>query len=72
MSRFRALARAFRLPGVSEPPAAPEPAMEHDAAEAEAMAEHYAAPAGPVLPQPDPLAQGLARGFRTQRGGRPE
>ena len=32
---------------------------DHDAAEAEAMAAHYAAPAGPDLPQPDPLTRGL-------------
>lgn len=40
-----------------------------DAAEAAAMAEHYAATAGPVLPERDPLAEGLLRGFWAHRGG---
>lgn len=46
--------------------------MDHDEAEAAAMAEHYAAPGGPVLPKRDPLAEGLARGFWAHRGGRPD
>lgn len=46
--------------------------LNHDAGEAEAMAAFYAAPAGPVLPQPDPMAEGLLRGFRAHRGGRPD
>jgi hypothetical protein len=41
--------------------------LDHDAAEAEAMAEHYAAPAGAPLPQSDPLAAGLLEGFRRHR-----
>lgn len=39
--------------------------MEHDEAEAVAMAEHFAAPASPSLPSPDPLTQGLLQGYRT-------
>jgi hypothetical protein len=45
--------------------------LDHDAAEAEAMVEHYAAPADPALPERDPLAEGLLRGFWAHRGGRP-
>jgi len=41
--------------------------MDHDAAEAAAMAEHYAAPPGPDLPSPDPVAAGLAHGFEAGR-----
>ncbi|MBP0493988.1 hypothetical protein [Roseomonas indoligenes] len=39
----------------------------HDAGEAAAMAEHYAAPVGPDLPHPDPLTVGLVRGFHAHR-----
>jgi hypothetical protein len=45
--------------------------LDHDTAEAEAMAEHYATPAGPALPERDPLAEGLLRGFWAHRSGRP-
>ena len=41
--------------------------LDHDAAEAAAMADHYAAPPGPSLPSPDPVAAGLARGFEAAR-----
>ena len=44
--------------------------LEHDEAEAAALAEHYAASVGPELPQPDPVAAGLLEGFRAYRGGR--
>jgi hypothetical protein len=43
--------------------------LDHDAAEAEAMAEHYAAPVGPALPDRDPLAEGLLCGFWAHRRG---
>ena len=43
------------------------PDLNHDAAEAKAMRQHYAAPAGPDLPSPDPVAVGLARGFHEHR-----
>jgi hypothetical protein len=43
--------------------------LDHDTAEAEAMAEHYAAPAGLILPGRDPLAEGLLRGFWAHRRG---
>jgi hypothetical protein len=43
------------------------PELSHDTAEAEAMAEHYAAPPGAPLPQSDPLAAGLLEGFRRHR-----
>jgi hypothetical protein len=42
--------------------------LDHDAAEEAAMAEHYAAPAGPALPERDPLAEGLLKGFWAHRG----
>ena len=45
--------------------------LDHDADEAKAMTEHYAAPANPVLPDRDPVAEGLLRGFWAHRGGRP-
>lgn len=41
--------------------------LDHDAAEAAAMAEHYAAPPGPDMPTLDPLAAGLARGSHAHR-----
>lgn len=41
--------------------------IDHDVAEAEAIAAHYAAPAGPPLPAHDPLADGLLRGFHAHR-----
>jgi len=43
--------------------------LRHDAEEAEAMAAFYAAPAGPVLPSHDPVAEGLQRGFWAHRRG---
>ena len=74
MRRFAAFAEAYRLPGAPEPPPPkpiqplPEPPMDHDAAEVEAMAEHYAAPCGRHDPssekedfsQIDPWIRGLA------------
>jgi hypothetical protein len=53
-----------RIPG--EKPRSPS-APDHDAAEAEAMAEHYAAPVGEPLPGMDPLAAGLLKGFYAHR-----
>ncbi|MBP0445016.1 hypothetical protein J8J14_09510 [Roseomonas sp. SSH11] len=44
--------------------------LNHDASEASALADHYATLAGPELPEPDPLAEGLLRGFAAHRGGR--
>jgi hypothetical protein len=46
--------------------------MDHDEAEAEAMRDYYATPAGhPYAPtDPDPLRDGLLRGFWAHRGGR--
>jgi hypothetical protein len=41
--------------------------IDHDAAEAEAMAEHFSAPEGPDLPEHDPLRDGLLRGFHEHR-----
>jgi len=43
--------------------------LDHDAAEAEAMLAFYAAPAGPELPESDPMAEGLLRGFWAHRRG---
>ena len=40
---------------------------DHDAAEAEAMAAFYAAPAGPPLPDHDAMTAGLLRGYREHR-----
>lgn len=60
---LRALARGYRLPGAADPPPAPD----HDTGEAEAMAEHHAAPPSPDLPRPDPLTAGLLRGFHAHR-----
>lgn len=62
MSRLRSLAQRYRVPSVPIPEA--EPPMDHDAAEPVALAQHYAAPAGPDLPSHDPLAAGLLAGFR--------
>ncbi|WP_265545600.1 hypothetical protein [Roseomonas mucosa] len=53
-----------RIPG--EKPRSPS-APDHDAAEAEAMAEHYATPVGEPLPGTDPLAAGLLKGFYAHR-----
>ncbi len=39
------------------------PHGEHDAASAAAMAAHHAAPPSPPLATPDPLTEGLLRGF---------
>ncbi|MFC7737388.1 hypothetical protein ACFQX4_16410 [Roseomonas sp. GCM10028921] len=41
--------------------------MDHDAAEPVALAQHYAALAGPDFPGQDLLAAGLLRGFRDHR-----
>lgn len=60
MSRFRDLALAYRLPNAPVLPLA----TDHDAGEAEAMAEHYATPAGPPLSARDPLRDGLLAGYR--------
>jgi len=46
--------------------------LEHDEAEAAALVEHYAAPVGPELPQPDSVAAGLAHGFWAHRRGTSE
>ncbi|WP_426958394.1 hypothetical protein [Muricoccus radiodurans] len=67
MGPFRTLARNYRLPGAADP----EPlTVDHDAAEAEAMAAFYAAPDDPAAwrpGDPDPLAAGLGRGFHAHR-----
>ena len=49
-----------------------QPDLDHDAAEAAAMSEHYATLAGPVLPERDPMAEGLLRGFWAHRGAQPD
>lgn len=43
---------------------------DHDAAEAEAMRQHYAAPASTGPPSADPLKDGLFRGFWLHRNSR--
>ncbi|WP_458094742.1 hypothetical protein [Roseomonas sp. WA12] len=41
--------------------------LDHDEAEARAMAEHYAASVVPDPAEPDPLRDGLLRGFHEHR-----
>lgn len=56
-------------PAAGEAPDDPEP-MDHDAGERAAMAAHYAEPAAPqayAANSPDPLRDGLARGFHNHR-----
>ncbi|MFT8243956.1 hypothetical protein [Roseomonas sp. BN140053] len=53
MSGLRQLAGAYRRTDAPPRPAAP-PALDHDAAEAAAMAEHYAAPAKVAPPASRP------------------
>jgi hypothetical protein len=48
--------------------------MDHDAPEREAMRQHYAAPPAPepyTPEQPDPIRDGLLKGFITARKAKP-
>lgn len=79
MSRFAALAARHRPAGLPPQPEGPAPtiadakklsppaaasAMDHDAAEVEAMRQHYAAPAGTPPPAPDRFAASLLASSR--------
>jgi hypothetical protein len=64
--------RAHVWSGTGEPSTTLHPGeqIDHDEAEQAALRAHYSARPGPPLPERDPLAEGLLRGFWAHRSGR--